>query len=625
MQVRAFSLHTYTYPNMGGGGVHRAPRACRACENCRKRKVRCSGGEICRECQRFQTECVYREHYRTRKEFSIKILQSPDFERVRSRKQPRVTVEEADDEEVEEENGEREGPSPPVTRAQPEVKEYVPTFLEQLYKIVGELEPASGLENKVKRVLDLSHAAANAEPVVDSRHLTEEQMLQYVADYFNAYYVILPFFDPDTWIRKAKTAWRAADDEVTLSESLDLAIVYMLIALGSCGSFSASFSGFEDSVWSRVYAERARKIVPNPFERPPSLRLLQYLAVITLHKMAQNNFSEAYMYSGLMVRNAVVLGLHLVDPAEDYEKHRAWYSVYIFEKYWGFAAGRPSSIGLEYPPPIPHPPAFHNNSIYAMSTEHCLIRLRLCDLSIKFLTYSALIGSNKAAHQSITKTLQLVVDADNQLEQIIQSSKDPHLKAFQINPDFTDIQCREWYWIRLFYWFIKLILYRPFLFTSHYFGLPQTHIPSDTLNSLAIGTQRCLEAALAIPPIVAEINSRLERCQLNWFSNTYLECASVVFILYCASLASNNQAPPQSVLQAMCRSYRHMNGCRESKLQDLTIELLQDQSFLAMLGENRQLLVKCFFGVSMDPPTPNEDLDAVWNKTLRLIGFQVIC
>lgn len=260
-----------------------------------------------------------------------------------------------------------------------------------------------------------------------------------------------------------------------------------------------------------------------------------------------------------------------------------------------------------------------------MSTEHCLIRLRLCDLSIKFLTSSALIGTNKAAHQSITKTLQLVVDADNQLEEIIQSSKDPHLKAFQINPDFTDIQCREWYWIRLFYWFIKLILYRPFLFTSHYFDLTETHIPPDTLNSLVIGTQRCLEAALAIPPIVAEINSRLERCQLNWFSNTYLECASVVIILYCASLASNNQTPPQTVIQAMCRSYRHMNGCRESKLQDLTIDLLKDQSFLAMLGANRQLLVKCFFGASIDPPSPHEDLDALWNKTLRLIGFQVIC
>lgn len=614
------------------GGVHRPPRACRACESCRKRKVRCSGGEVCRECQRFQTECVYREHYRTRKEFSIKILQSPDFERVRTRKQPRVSVREERAEEREDDDTDTSSPAtatttgttaPANTAAAGETRqqEHVPTFLERLYKVVGEVEPPPELEGKVRTVYGLSCAAANAEPVVASRHLTEEQMLQYVADYFNAYYVILPFFDPDTWIRKAKTAWRAADND----DTLDLAIVYMIIALGSCGSFSASFSGFEDSVWSREYAGRAQKIVPSPFERPPSLRLLQYLALKTLHKMAQNHFSEAYMYSGLMVRNAVVLGLHLVDPAEDYEKHRAWYSVYVFEKYWGFAAGRPSCIGLEYPSPIPYPPAFHNNSIYAMSTEHSLIRLRLCDLSIKFLTSSALIGTNKAAHQSITKTLQLVVDADNQLEEIIQSSKDPHLKAFQINPDFTDIQCREWYWIRLFYWFVKLILYRPFFFTSHYFDLTPTHIPPDTLNSLVIGTQRCLEAALAIPPIVAEINSRLERCQLNWFSNTYLECASVVLILYCASLAANNQSPPQSVIQAMCRSYRHMNGCRQSNLQDLTIELLKTQSFLATLGANRQLLVKSFFGVSIDPPSPHEDLDALWNKTLRLIGFQVIC
>lgn len=51
----------------------RKARACRACENCRKRKVKCSGGEQCTECRRFKVQCIYRQHYRAKKGFSIKM------------------------------------------------------------------------------------------------------------------------------------------------------------------------------------------------------------------------------------------------------------------------------------------------------------------------------------------------------------------------------------------------------------------------------------------------------------------------------------------------------------------------------------------------------------------------
>ncbi|ANB13379.1 transcription factor Grt1 (predicted) [Sugiyamaella lignohabitans] len=57
----------------------RRSRASRACENCRKRKVKCSEGDVCNECRRFGEKCYYREHYRAKREFSVKILQSPDF------------------------------------------------------------------------------------------------------------------------------------------------------------------------------------------------------------------------------------------------------------------------------------------------------------------------------------------------------------------------------------------------------------------------------------------------------------------------------------------------------------------------------------------------------------------
>lgn len=38
-----------------------------ACENCRKRKIKCSGGPVCQECARFGSRCFVRSQYRATK------------------------------------------------------------------------------------------------------------------------------------------------------------------------------------------------------------------------------------------------------------------------------------------------------------------------------------------------------------------------------------------------------------------------------------------------------------------------------------------------------------------------------------------------------------------------------
>lgn len=38
----------------------RPPRVARACENCRRRKIKCTGGSTCRECAKYGEQCVTR-------------------------------------------------------------------------------------------------------------------------------------------------------------------------------------------------------------------------------------------------------------------------------------------------------------------------------------------------------------------------------------------------------------------------------------------------------------------------------------------------------------------------------------------------------------------------------------
>lgn len=42
----------------------RPERISKACENCRKRKIKCSGSPSCRECSKYSETCIFRQHYR---------------------------------------------------------------------------------------------------------------------------------------------------------------------------------------------------------------------------------------------------------------------------------------------------------------------------------------------------------------------------------------------------------------------------------------------------------------------------------------------------------------------------------------------------------------------------------
>lgn len=63
----------------------RQARTSRACEGCRRRKIKCSGGLTCESCAKSNEPCKYRQHYRALKGYPIKIISNPG-ERVKRRK-----------------------------------------------------------------------------------------------------------------------------------------------------------------------------------------------------------------------------------------------------------------------------------------------------------------------------------------------------------------------------------------------------------------------------------------------------------------------------------------------------------------------------------------------------------
>lgn len=71
--------------NNNGIATARQSRTSRACEGCRRRKIKCSGGSTCDSCTKLNEPCKYRQHYRALKGYPIKIISNP-AERIKRRK-----------------------------------------------------------------------------------------------------------------------------------------------------------------------------------------------------------------------------------------------------------------------------------------------------------------------------------------------------------------------------------------------------------------------------------------------------------------------------------------------------------------------------------------------------------
>lgn len=701
-------------------GVSKRARVCRACDNCRKRKVKCSGATVCAECQRFNIQCVYREHYRTRKGFAIKIFQTPGFEKESTRSgtdSNRTNVKNEGDnstgngiqmvtqEFVRPEteylspaspamssgNSERAVSStPPVsyTFSHDESDSTVDnksavmdhfdqsldqflvdcrslSFLQKLHYLLGRTifphkvsAQAGSNIHYVSECLDASPVLCSPPDdngtLLDGRSptgLTEEQMLQCCSDYFNSFHIIFPMLDPDTWIRRAKSAWRTMEytgDRPQDMKEIELAIVYMIIALGSSGSFSATFSGSQDRAQSSFYHNKALELIPSPIDAEPSIGHVQYLILLSVFRISQMKYRQSFVYINATARYALLLGLHLLEQNnlktdEDFDAYRTWVCVNIIERYWSFCIGTPSSLDSNIPFPNPIPIAFMNNSVYCMGMGQIFVRCRYVDLSN---TTMSCLHAGPSSEQGIQAVYRRALDTEHLSDSIIKSTTDEYLRSEVALPHWSDRQVKEWYWIRLFYYMNIVCIYRPFFVVSTYLNLSHHNVgpdvPPGLVDLFTDGAEKCLKASLAFYPIVSGIHRRLERCQINWFTNTYLETAGAIQFLYIISRSAMGiDHVPRDILNRFSESCAHLNGAN-SEVSPITPEfrhamgaLMEDASVLSYLSTKKRQLLLAFMSfkllgpnekVTMPEFSPSrklsvQDICHCWETAVRLFGY----
>ncbi|KAJ5921917.1 hypothetical protein N7516_009620 [Penicillium verrucosum] len=350
-------------------------RISRACERCRRRKIRCNGAQPCTGCSRQPTACDYRTgHSRVR---------------TRRNQQPSASAR----------NGPRDPspdhPAPISTSEQPAPKPKVPgrswynrccvgirisnhltstfqvygpssqiAFLQRVYERLvmcqfpgsedSEQEIPTAIRNwRLERFLFSMPRASLSEPssgAVLPRHLGD----LFIRSYFKLVHPQLPILDYQKVVSQWVASWEAHDvmDENSALRHQGKEIMFMAIAVGARVCPIINQDGFRlAEAWAEHFSQRVE--IPFSALEEPSLHVVRVFLLKAIYAQHVIRTNDAYMYLGHAARTATALGMDrsfgLGDHGTDaLEISLTFWSTYIMERMTALMIGRPSNLRDEH-------------------------------------------------------------------------------------------------------------------------------------------------------------------------------------------------------------------------------------------------------------------------------------
>ncbi|KAJ5825686.1 hypothetical protein N7474_002824 [Penicillium riverlandense] len=146
----------------------------------------------------------------------------------------------------------------------------------------------------------------------------------------------------------SRSKWRNEyDDTPFYSEVLTNA----MCAIGSAfeARYHPTFITFPKSL-AEFFADRAKALLEIELDSP-CVATVQALVILSCHEGASNRDARGWLYSGMSMRLAFDLGLHLdmtpyvnqgqMSPSEAEVRRAAFWGSYVADHFWGFYLGRP--------------------------------------------------------------------------------------------------------------------------------------------------------------------------------------------------------------------------------------------------------------------------------------------
>lgn len=452
--------------------------------------------------------------------------------------------------------------------------------------------------------------------------ITSDQVNKIIVAFLETWTIPFPLFYAEQIFTLAAEVWKnpRASPE-------DKALLYLVLLLGAATSYfdleQLSSTAFP---LAKSFFDLALNTVPGIVSQI-SFEAVRMFFLMSLAACSLGDTALLYVYSGLAVRVLLAIGLHRgtgVRPSAysfDASHHRrVWSCTWLFEKYWSFCVGRPSGcsdyIGIpnykvsdltyaglrdDFVLPsfsnsttngcktdgveqkgdeVPLKPSFNSLGRFQVSASHCEVRIKFALLLLKL--HAELYNTRS----DLLSTLSMVEQFSKELDQVYFNSPDKLIIQSTVGDSARDLlpeRVREWFWIRIYYLYIKLMIYRPILIFGAYTaasGYNNGMEPkgdrasgesarfSPIQSKIKAGCDICVRTAIELANFIIDLNNRVRMVQPIIFISTYLELTSTVLLFYILSSLSDIPDPlAREIWQVLQGTRSFLNGSYGSYLE----------------------------------------------------------
>lgn len=533
----------------GGSQLPKRKRVTRACDECRKKKVKCDGQQPCIHCTVYSYDCTY-DQPSNRKKSGADVHQ---FEaKLRAAQQvlqllvPDVDVfgpgfsyrafEEAY-------RGVQKGASGPVDLAAV-AREFsahsgLPSGLPSASDgpSDGPSEPSD--EPSSKRVrLALQHP--NVDGSIESRDGREIKIilppkniaLELVTKSWASPCVLFRFYHRPSFIRDLDDLYETDPENYTNKQNKFLPLAYSVMAVGALFSKKTGVDDtFLDDEGYRYFVA-ARKLIDITDAR--DMYAIQTIMMLILFLQCSARLSTCYSYIGVALRSALREGLHRkldhpnFNPIELEIRKRIFWTIYKMDIYVNTMLGLPRSISLDdIDQDLPRELDDENitddaylpqedGKLSSSGIANCHTRLMLILNSIVKHLYPINSNSSLISHEKVSEMeLELRAWLSNLPKELIPGF-DPPFQYYKANR-----------LLHLAFLHVQIVLYRPFI---HYISPRYTSLPNT--DSLSIQrAKNCISVARTVVNLAQDMIKKNLISGSYWFS-IYTIFFSVACLVY---------------------------------------------------------------------------------------------
>lgn len=360
----------------------KTPRISRACEACRRRKIKCSGGVICSSCSKANEECHYRTHYRAKDSYSIKLVTAANMSGSRRNARQRRESSTSSGSETSstsvsaspttstESKQELDMPNRCVLPGIEDLLNPKPFSDKQLpeWRLPAITNPKRHFSSKILGVVNETlppifqrfqtpqSATVNQDAhlnLPESVRLNENDTIKCIDRYFAIHHQYFPFLDSFTIVSNARQLYKNHFKSILKQ---DRVVIYAVISLGAQELDTKMLGPYSAKQWSMVYFNRC---ISDLQTVPHGVQHIQTLGLCSLFQTTLSSYYSQY-YCDLALKQAIELQLN--DPstlASDYsgQLHRTWVFIYLWHQLLCFATDNRKSLDSCHSP-IPIPQAY---------------------------------------------------------------------------------------------------------------------------------------------------------------------------------------------------------------------------------------------------------------------------